>query len=122
MIKDLKFNFEKYDNSYVDVLNTPYDYDSVMHYGKYDFSANYLPTIEPLQKHITIGQREYLSTIDLEEVRLFYNCSSTQKRKLPTTITTKKPPVTATTTKPFIPTTTTGLLKGGGAQEAKSVH
>ncbi len=104
MNKDLTYNFEKFDSSFVDTMNTPYDYDSVMHYGKYDFTNNYLPSIEPLQKYATIGQRQYLSTIDIEEVRLVYNCSSNRKRKLSV-------PTTATTTKHPTHTTGTGLLK-----------
>ena len=60
----------------MDTLNTPYDYGSVMHYGKYFFTQNGLPTIEPLQANVTIGQRQNLSSIDILEVRLIYNCSA----------------------------------------------
>jgi hypothetical protein len=69
-------NFEKYDSSFVDTQNTPYDYGSVMHYDKYAFSKN-LPTIEALEPNVTIGQRVWMSPIDIEEVRLAYNCRST---------------------------------------------
>lgn len=84
-------NFEKYDNSYVNTLNTSYDYGSVMHYEREAFSTNGLPTIEPLRSNITIGQRVSMSPIDIQEVRLFYNCSRVG------------------VTFPTIPTTTTGL-------------
>ena len=70
-------NFEKYDNTAVDTQNTPYDYGSVMHYGSNYFSKNGSPTIEPLQAGARIGQRETLSAIDIEEVRLFYGCNGT---------------------------------------------
>ena len=70
-------NFDKYDNTIVDTQNTPYDYASVMHYESNAFSSNGLPTIEPLQAGATIGQRVNMSTIDIQEVRLFYNCSAT---------------------------------------------
>lgn len=72
----MAYSFEKYTNSYVDTQNTPYDYSSIMHYGQYYFSSNDYPTIEPLQSNVTIGQRYNMSTIDIEEVRLFYSCSS----------------------------------------------
>jgi hypothetical protein len=48
-----------------------------MHYEVYEFSFNDLPTIEPLQPGITIGQRHNLSLIDIQEVRIFYKCSAT---------------------------------------------
>ena len=70
----MEHNFDKYNNSAVDTQNTPYDYGSVMHYGLKYFSKNDLPTIEPLQSGVTIGQREAPSAIDIEEVQLFYGC------------------------------------------------
>ncbi|UJR12915.1 hypothetical protein I4U23_017089 [Adineta vaga] len=70
-------NFEKYKNSYVDTLGTPYDYLSIMHYGKYDFSSNGFPTIESITPNVDIGENFNLSSIDIYEIRLFYNCSLT---------------------------------------------
>jgi hypothetical protein len=72
----MRYNFEKYNDSFVDTLNTPYDYSSVMHYGSDAFSENGRATIEPLLSNVTIGQRENLSSIDIQEVRLLYNCSA----------------------------------------------
>lgn len=69
-------NFEKYNNSEVDTQNTPYDYGSVMHYRADAFSSNGLPTIEPLEADVSIGQIYNMSQIDIQEVRLFYNCSA----------------------------------------------
>ncbi|UJR07027.1 hypothetical protein I4U23_011315 [Adineta vaga] len=69
-------NFDKYSNAVVDTQNTPYDYKSVMHYETDAFSKNGLPTIQTLVANISIGQRDNMSTIDIEEVRLFYNCSA----------------------------------------------
>ncbi|CAM4969716.1 unnamed protein product [Rotaria socialis] len=77
VILGMERNFEKYDNSIADTLNTPYDYGSVMHYPNNGFSSNGLPTIEPLQPNVTIGQRANLSAIDIQEVRILYNCSAT---------------------------------------------
>ena len=71
----MEYNFAKYDNSFVDTQNTPYDYGSVMHYETNAFS-NGLPTIEPIELNVEIGQRVWMSPIDIEEVRLAYNCPS----------------------------------------------
>ena len=67
------------------MLNTPYDYPSVMHYEKTAFSSNLLPTIEPLQPNVKIGQRYKLSSIDIQEIRLFYGCTGTGPTLPPTT-------------------------------------
>ncbi|UJR19040.1 hypothetical protein I4U23_022171 [Adineta vaga] len=66
-----------YKNPVADMFNSPYDYASIMHYGKYDFSKNSLATIEPLQPNIKIGQRYNLTSGDIQLVRRYYNCSST---------------------------------------------
>ncbi|EDO26330.1 predicted protein, partial [Nematostella vectensis] len=42
---EAKFNFEKYTSSKINTMNTPYDYDSLMHYGSHYFSYNGKPTI-----------------------------------------------------------------------------
>ena len=75
-ILGLEGNFNKYSNTVVDTLNTSYDYASLMHYEKTAFSINGLPTIQPLQTSIKIGQRYKMSDIDIQEIRLFYNCSA----------------------------------------------
>jgi hypothetical protein len=82
-------NFNKYDNSFADTQNTPYDYGSVMHYERDAFTSNNLPTIEPIESDVEIGQRIWMSPIDIHEVRLVYNCLSSE------------------TIPPTIPTTTT---------------
>ncbi len=74
----MEYNFNKHDDSSVDTRNVPYDYGSVMHYDKYAFSSNGLPTIEPIEPGVEIGQNIWMSPIDMAEVRLFYNCSSSE--------------------------------------------
>jgi len=49
-----------------------YDYGSIMHYGATAFTINGLPTIEPLQQGVTIGQRNGLSAGDLAAVQAMY--------------------------------------------------
>lgn len=69
-------DFMKYTKSEVTHFNTSYDYDSVLHYSAYAFSANGEPTIEPLDtsKMKTIGQREKLSKIDIIKLNRMYKC------------------------------------------------
>lgn len=68
--------FEKYPADQVDLLGTEYDYDSVMHYGMYDFSVNNKPVIiptDPAANNI-IGQRTHVSKTDALEVQRLYKC------------------------------------------------
>ncbi|CAF4309104.1 unnamed protein product, partial [Rotaria sp. Silwood2] len=76
MQTDMRSNFEKYDNTVVNTLNTAYDYASIMHYEKTAFTNNFLPTIEPLQANVKIGQRYKLSSTDIQKIQQFYNCSA----------------------------------------------
>ena len=48
-----------------------YDYGSLMHYGRFAFTSNGLPTIEPLGSQ-AIGQRAGMSLGDIAAVRLLY--------------------------------------------------
>jgi astacin len=49
-----------------------YDYGSIMHYGRYAFSKNGLPTITPKQSGVTIGQRNGLSAGDIAALHHIY--------------------------------------------------
>ena len=101
-----KINFQKREEEYCEtfekdvISKIPYDYCSLMHYGKYaaahkinlakamschqNVSTCYLsdvaePTIEPLKsmKELeckNIGQHEGLSKLDLQKINLLYNC------------------------------------------------
>lgn len=56
-------------------LNTPYDYSSVMHYGRTAFSINGLDTITPIpDPSVKIGQRQELSAVDILRINTLYNC------------------------------------------------
>ncbi|OCT82023.1 hypothetical protein XELAEV_18024531mg [Xenopus laevis] len=54
-----------------------YDYDSVMHYGRYSYSIDsQLPTIQPIPNGlIPIGQKNGLSSLDVAKINRLYNCS-----------------------------------------------
>ncbi|XP_074845101.1 meprin A subunit alpha [Carettochelys insculpta] len=73
-------NFVKYDDTFISDLNTPYDYESVMHYEPFSFNKNKdVPTITaaiPAFNDI-IGQRLDFSTVDIERLNRMYNCTST---------------------------------------------
>ncbi|XP_031563373.1 zinc metalloproteinase nas-15-like [Actinia tenebrosa] len=73
---DMRYNFDKYPRSTIDSLNTPYDYGSIMHYDATAFGRG-RTTIVPKRKGVTIGQRTYISKIDIEQMNLLYKCSGT---------------------------------------------
>ena len=52
-------NFKKYSSSQINSLDTPYDYESVMHYGAKYFSKNNLPTIVPKQSGVSINRSSF---------------------------------------------------------------
>ncbi|XP_060695148.1 hatching enzyme 1.2-like [Hemiscyllium ocellatum] len=58
-------------------MGFPYDYGSIMHYGKYVFSKGYgLPTILPKpNRTVLIGQIRGLSELDVIKINRLYNCS-----------------------------------------------
>ncbi|NP_001087439.1 MGC86332 protein precursor [Xenopus laevis] len=75
----LEHNFNKYENDFITDLNTPYDYESVMHYGPLSFNKNEnVPTITAKIEAFNdiIGQRLDFSEIDLERLNRMYNCTA----------------------------------------------
>ena len=59
----------------------PYDYGSIMHYGRYAFSKNGKPTIESIPPGKTLGQRNGLSNYDIAAIKSIYNCKTWQNNK-----------------------------------------
>ncbi|CAI9168471.1 unnamed protein product [Rangifer tarandus platyrhynchus] len=73
-------NFNTYDDSFITDLNTPYDYESLMHYRPLSFNKNdSVPTITTKipEFNSIIGQRMDFSAIDLERLNRMYNCTTT---------------------------------------------
>ncbi|XP_034565773.1 high choriolytic enzyme 1-like [Notolabrus celidotus] len=68
------FNFNRKDT---DNLYTPYDYSSVMHYGRTSFTSTYgADTITPIpDSSVPIGQRDEMSDTDILRINRFYSCS-----------------------------------------------
>lgn len=58
-------------------LGTPYDYNSVMHYGRFAFSRNRQPTIVPIPNpNVEIGRATQMSRNDILRVNRLYGCNS----------------------------------------------
>ncbi|RXN06346.1 meprin A subunit alpha-like protein [Labeo rohita] len=75
----MEHNFNKYDDSFVTDLNTPYDYESVMHYRPFAFNKD--PNIPTITTNIPeffniIGQYLDFSEMDVVRLNRMYNCSS----------------------------------------------
>lgn len=73
----MEHNFVKYDDSFITDQNTPYDYESIMHYGAYSFNKNSsIPSITAKIPELTsvIGQYLDFSSLDLKRLNRMYNC------------------------------------------------
>ncbi|XP_056465984.1 high choriolytic enzyme 1-like [Gadus chalcogrammus] len=56
-------------------LNTPYDYTSIMHYGRRAFSINGRDSITPIpNSRVRIGQRRGMTRNDILRIKRFYRC------------------------------------------------
>uniref|UniRef100_W5NIB3 Meprin A subunit n=2 Tax=Lepisosteus oculatus TaxID=7918 RepID=W5NIB3_LEPOC len=79
IIPGREHNFVKYDDEFITDLNTPYDYESIMHYRPLSFNKNEsvptITTVIPAFNDI-IGQRLDFSTLDLVRLNRMYNCTS----------------------------------------------
>ncbi len=71
----MKHNFMKRNEWEIDSLGSPYDYNSIMHYGKRYFAK--LPwqsTIRAKNGH-SLGKWMHLSDLDIEQMNKYYNCN-----------------------------------------------
>lgn len=78
LLTGYQHNFNTYDDNMITDLNTPYDYESLMHYAPFSFNKNEsAPTITAKipEFDAIIGQRLDFSPIDLERLNRMYNCS-----------------------------------------------
>jgi astacin len=73
--KESAFNFDQELSDGVDV--GPYDFNSIMHYGAFDFSRDEMSaTLETVPAGIPIGQRARLSPGDIQAVQILYGQAS----------------------------------------------
>ncbi|CAI5683051.1 meprin A subunit alpha [Oreochromis niloticus] len=73
-------NFNKYEDDFITDLNTPYDYESIMHYRPFSFNKNNsIPTITTAIPYFNevIGQRLDLSEVDITRLNRMYDCANT---------------------------------------------
>nr|XP_046228187.1 meprin A subunit alpha [Scatophagus argus] len=73
-------NFNKYEDDFITDLNTPYDYESIMHYRPLSFNKNEsIPTITTTIPYFNeiIGQRLDFSAIDITRLNRMYDCANT---------------------------------------------
>ncbi|XP_018527568.1 low choriolytic enzyme [Lates calcarifer] len=75
VIPGMEHNFRKIQTRN---LGTPYDYSSVMHYGRFAFSKNREPTILPIPDNdVVIGRATQMSPTDILRINRLYRCNST---------------------------------------------
>jgi len=80
-----RHNFQKYNDSKVDSLNSTYDYKSFMQYSKTAFGINDSLTLDPLQKDIfQLGQRVGFTKDDQYQAMELYRCNGKTARPTPT--------------------------------------
>ncbi|KAF7216666.1 transcript variant X1 [Nothobranchius furzeri] len=77
IIAGMEYDFEKNNG---ETFNIPYDYTSIMHYGRNVFSSNGKDTIIPKQEAKNMGQRRQLMQSDIDRVQKFYHCDSEEAK------------------------------------------
>ncbi|XP_040197485.1 high choriolytic enzyme 1-like [Rana temporaria] len=88
----LAYAFNKTDTYNMDL--TKYDYGSIMHYSRYSFSKNGMPTLQAIPDNgVSFGQRFGLSSLDITKINSLYSCSDGPTN----TMTTPTPTPTPTT-------------------------
>ncbi|XP_073239988.1 blastula protease 10-like [Porites lutea] len=76
IMKGKEGQFQKYPNYMIDSLGVEYDYESVMHYGRFDFSKYvFLPTLKAKKPGKKISPSKRLSPLDAKQANLLYKCN-----------------------------------------------
>ncbi|XP_078357410.1 blastula protease 10-like [Oculina patagonica] len=73
--EDKKTNFNKYSHGMIDSLGSPYDYNSIMHYGKRYFAKRPWQTTIRAKNGNSLGRWMHLSPLDIEQMNKYYNCN-----------------------------------------------
>ena len=71
----MEYNFNKHSKHTIDSLGTPYDFESMMHYGSTAFGEG-RQTIQTIksEKQGLIGQRKGFNHIDIKQINKMYCC------------------------------------------------
>ena len=71
----MQYNFDKQKASNIDSMSVPYDYRSIMHYGRTAFGRGKLTieTRDPKMQRV-IGRRAGFSELDALQMNLLYKC------------------------------------------------
>ncbi|XP_042359354.1 meprin A subunit alpha [Plectropomus leopardus] len=80
IVEGMEHNFNKYNDDFITDLNTPYDYESIMHYRPFSFNKNEsIPTITTTIPYFNevIGQRLDFSAVDITRLNRMYDCANT---------------------------------------------
>ncbi|XP_029921662.1 low choriolytic enzyme isoform X2 [Myripristis murdjan] len=77
IMKGKKRNFQVQNGN---TFNLSYDLTSILHYGRHFFSVNNLPTIMSKKNEKAMGQRTYMSKLDIQRVRILYNCDAKENQ------------------------------------------
>lgn len=74
---DNAYNFNRYSHEHADVLGVGYDYNTIMHYGKYAFSMNGKVTMQAVgNSDLQLGQMNTLDATDIIQINALYNCAN----------------------------------------------
>ena len=69
-----KDDFMKYPRATINSMGSPYDYGSIMHFGKHEGAkSSWQITIKPRKPGVSIGQRSTISTQDAIQINKMYN-------------------------------------------------
>jgi len=79
IVERAKFNFNKLSTNRIDSRGSPYDYDSMMHYGSFFFSKDrrrrlYTIKTKNSRDQSRIGQRNGFSREDISQIKKMYKC------------------------------------------------
>ncbi|OWF36457.1 high choriolytic enzyme 1-like [Mizuhopecten yessoensis] len=81
----MRHNFQKFTEQVTNNRNTPYDYESLMHYGPNAFTTNGAPTLRTLDASYQdrIGGFQEISRYDAMAISNMYNCGARMQPFIP---------------------------------------
>ncbi|XP_046859272.1 LOW QUALITY PROTEIN: tolloid-like protein 1 [Xenia sp. Carnegie-2017] len=81
IIPNFRYAFDRYSTYRIDSRKVRYDFQSIMHYGKYAFSNNRKATIVARARNgISQFGNTHLSSLDVKQTNLVYNCKAKRRK------------------------------------------